>query len=60
MKIPTHNLIEELRKPIPRNWWGGQPMYEDLTKVEKLMQEAAAQLEWFLNYTIKKKENDNK
>jgi hypothetical protein len=26
----------------------------DAAKAEKLMREAAAQLEWFLNYTVKK------
>lgn len=49
MKIPTPILIKKLETPIARNWWAGQPMYDDLTEVEAIMREAAAQLKWFLN-----------
>ena len=60
MKIPTPNLIELLRQPIPRNRWAGVPLYDDLTKIENIMKEAAAQLEWFLNYVEKGKKTNEK
>lgn len=54
MKIPTPNLIHQLRQPIPRNWWDNKVSMSDAAKAEELMREAAAQLQWFLNYTSKK------
>lgn len=51
MRIPTPMLIDKLKAPIRRNWWGAaNPI--DAAKAEKLMREAAVQLEWFLNRTI--------
>ena len=56
MRIPTPTLIEQLKQPIPRTPWDNKVCMTDAAKTEKLMREAAAQLEWFLNY-ITKKEN---
>lgn len=56
MRIPTPTLIEQLKQPIPRTPWDNKVCMDDAAKTEKLMREAAAQLEWFLNY-ITKKEN---
>ena len=54
MRIPTQVLIENLRQPIPRTPWDGKVSMTDANTAEKLMKEAAAQLEWFLNYVVKK------
>ena len=54
MRIPTQVLIENLRQPIPRTPWDGKVSMIDANTAEKLMKEAAAQLEWFLKYTAKK------
>lgn len=54
MKIPTPILIEQLREPIPRTWWDGKVQTTDAAKAEKLMKEAAAQLEWFLKLIEKR------
>ena len=54
MRIPTQVLIENLRQPIPRAPWDGKVSMTDANTAEKLMKEAAAQLEWFLNYIVKK------
>ena len=56
MKIPTPNLIDALRVPIPRTWWDGKVSANDAAKAEELMREAALQLDWFLNK--EKKKND--
>lgn len=51
MRIPTPMLIQNLKIPIRRNWWGAaNPI--DAARAEKLMREAAVQLEWFLNRTV--------
>ena len=55
MKIPTPILIEQLREPIPRTWWDDKVQTTDAAKAEKLMKEAAAQLEWFLKLEEKKR-----
>lgn len=54
MRIPTPNLIQQLRQPLPRTRWDNKVSAADAAKTEKLMREAAAQLEWFLNYIAKK------
>lgn len=53
MKIPTPMLIEELKKPIDISLWDtiSPQKYKRLCKILK---EAAVQLEWFLDYAIKK------
>ena len=55
MKIPTPNLIKELRQMIKYrfNWFGNLYIdYKELKRLQKLMSEAAIQLEWFLNRTV--------
>lgn len=56
MEIPTPMLIEELKKSIPRTPGDNKVYMVDVAKVEKLMREAAAQLERFLEHTTKKEE----
>ena len=51
MKIPTPNLIKELRQTVKYrfNWFGNLYIdYRELKRLQKLMSEAAVQLEWFL------------
>lgn len=55
MKIPTPMLIEELKKPVDISLWDTISPQE-YKRLCKILKEAAAQLEWFLNY-ITKKEN---
>ena len=53
MKIPTPMLIEELKKPIDISLWDTISPQE-YKRLCKILKEAAAQLEWFLDYAIKK------
>lgn len=55
MKIPTPMLIKELKKPIDISLWDTISPQE-YKRLCKILQESAAQLEWFLDYA-KKKEN---
>lgn len=52
MKIPTPMLIEELKKPIDISLWDTISPQE-YKRLCKILQESAAQLEWFLKRTIK-------
>ena len=48
MKIPTPNLIKELRQTVRYrcNWFGNLYIdYKELKRLQKLMSEAAVQLE---------------
>lgn len=53
MKIPTPMLIEELKKPIDIGLWDTISPQE-YRRLCKILKEAAAQLEWFLDYTVRK------
>ena len=54
MKIPTPTLIKELRQPVRYIYNDNNFNFVEKRRVEKLMEEAAAQLEWFLDYANKK------
>lgn len=53
MRIPTPMLIEELKKPIDVDIWNTLSQQE-YQRLNKILKEAATQLEWFLNYSVKK------
>ena len=56
MKVPTPNLIKELRQPIHSMWL--YPYNNEPDRLRKLMDEAADQLEWFLKNEKEKIKND--
>ena len=62
MKIPTPNLIKELRQTVKYrfNWFGSLYIdYKELKRLQKLMSEAAVQLEWFLKQHERSSKNEN-
>ena len=62
MKIPTPNLIKELRQMVRYrfNWFGNLYIdYKELKRLQKLMSEAAVQLEWFLKQHERSSKNEN-
>lgn len=62
MKIPTPNLIKELRQTIKYrcNWFGNLYIdYKELKRLQKLMSEAAVQLEWFLKQHERSSKHEN-
>lgn len=58
MKIPTPMLIEELKKPIDISLWDTISPQE-YRRLCKILKEAAAQLEWFLDYAVRKESKTN-
>ena len=62
MKIPTPNLIKELRQMVKYrfNWFGNLYIdYKELKRLQKLMSEAAVQLEWFLKQHERSSKHEN-
>lgn len=62
MRIPTPNLIKELRQTVKYrfNWFGNLYIdYKELKRLQKLMSEAAVQLEWFLKQYERSSKHEN-
>ena len=59
MRIPTPILIEQLKRTIPRTPWDNKVNTTDAARAEKLMREAAVQLEWFLKQYERSSKHEN-